>query len=98
MSDLWNTLITVVIGLGVLVLALVALWIVFLVIFWALRPKGVSVRELVGLIPDILRLLRSLIVDRSAPLDVRLVVVGENVTASMCAAEGAIEFPGQMEF
>lgn len=57
-------------------LALVALWAVLLLIFWAFRPKGVSVRELVGLIPDILRLLRSLISDRSAPLDVRLVLVG----------------------
>ena len=59
-----------------ILVALVLVWAAFLVIFWALRPKGVSVRELVGLIPDILRLLRSLIVDRSAPLDVRLVVVG----------------------
>jgi uncharacterized membrane protein YkvA (DUF1232 family) len=57
-------------------LTLVALWAFLLVIFWALRPKGVTVRELVGLIPDILRLLRSLIGDRTAPLDVRLVLVG----------------------
>jgi uncharacterized membrane protein YkvA (DUF1232 family) len=57
-------------------LTLVALWAAFLVIFWALRPKGVNLRELVGLIPDILRLLRSLIADRTAPLDVRLVLVG----------------------
>ena len=57
-------------------LSLVAVWAVLLVIFWALRPKGVTVRELVGLIPDILRLLRSLIGDRGAPLDVRLVVIG----------------------
>ena len=57
-------------------LTLVALWAAFLVIFWALRPKGVTVRELVGLIPDILRLLRSLIADRTAPLDVRIVLVG----------------------
>ena len=53
-----------------ILVALVLVWAAFLVIFWALRPKGVSVRELVGLIQDILRLLRSLIVDRSAPLDV----------------------------
>ena len=59
-----------------ILVALVLVWAAFLVIFWALRPKGVSVRELVGLIPDILRLLRSLIVDGRAPLDVRLVVVG----------------------
>ena len=58
------------------VVALVVLWGVLLVVFWILRPKGASVRELIGLVPDILRLLRSLIGDRSAPLDVRLVLVG----------------------
>ena len=59
-----------------IVVALAGVWGILLVVFWVLRPKGVSVRELVGLIPDILRLLRSLIGDRSAPLDVRLVLVG----------------------
>jgi uncharacterized membrane protein YkvA (DUF1232 family) len=55
---------------------LVALWALLLVLFWGLRPKGVPVRELLGLIPDVLRLLRSVIGDRSAPPDVRLVLVG----------------------
>jgi uncharacterized membrane protein YkvA (DUF1232 family) len=55
---------------------LVAVWALFLVLFWALRPKGVPIRELVGLIPDVLRLLRSVIGDRSAPADVRLVLIG----------------------
>ena len=59
-----------------ILLALVALWAALLVVFWILRPKDVSVRELLGLIPDILRLLRSLIGDRGAPLDVRLVLIG----------------------
>lgn len=61
--------------LGIAV-ALVALWAVLLALFWILRPKGVSVREIVGVIPDVLRLLRSVIGDRSVPLDVRLVLVG----------------------
>src|SRR3954451_22835917 len=63
----------VVIGI---VLGLVALWGALLVLFWVLRPKDVSVRELLGVIPDVLRLLRSLITDRTAPLDVRIVLVG----------------------
>ena len=62
--------------IGAIVLALVALWAALLVVFWILRPKGVSIRELLGLIPDVLRLLRSLIGDPSAPLDVRLVLIG----------------------
>jgi hypothetical membrane protein len=44
-----------------IVVALVALWAVLLVLFWALRPKGVSVREILGVIPDVIRLLRSVI-------------------------------------
>ena len=59
-----------------ILVALVLLWAVLLVMFWALRPKGVTVRELVSLIPDILRLLRSLIGDRTAPADVRVVLIG----------------------
>jgi uncharacterized membrane protein YkvA (DUF1232 family) len=58
------------------VVGLIALWAILLVLFWTLRPNGISVRELLGLVPDVLRLLRSVIGDRSAPLDVRLVLVG----------------------
>jgi uncharacterized membrane protein YkvA (DUF1232 family) len=59
-----------------IVVAIVAVWALLLVLFWALRPKDVPVREVLGVIPDVLRLLRSVISDRSAPLDVRLVLVG----------------------
>ena len=62
--------------LAAILLALVAVWAALLVVFWILRPKDVSIRKLLGLIPDILRLLRSLIGDRGAPLDVRLVLIG----------------------
>ena len=61
--------------LGVVV-AIVALWAALLALFWALRPKGVSVREILVVVPDVLRLLRSVIADRSAPPDVRIVLVG----------------------
>jgi uncharacterized membrane protein YkvA (DUF1232 family) len=59
-----------------IVVALVALWAILVALFWVLRPKGSSLREILGLIPDVLRLLRSVIGDRTAPLDVRLVLVG----------------------
>ena len=59
-----------------IIVALVVLWAVLLVLFFALRPKGVSVREMIGVIPDVLRLLRSVISDGSTPLDVRLVLIG----------------------
>jgi uncharacterized membrane protein YkvA (DUF1232 family) len=56
--------------------ALVAVWALLLLVFWLLRPKDVPVREVVRVIPDVLRLLRSLVTDRAVPLDVRLVLVG----------------------
>ena len=59
-----------------IVAGLVALWLAALVMFWVLRPKGVAARDIVGVIPDILRLLRSLIADPSAPRDVRVVLIG----------------------
>jgi hypothetical protein len=57
------------------VIGLVALWGVALAAFWALRPRGVPTREILGVVPDVLRLLRSIIGDGSAPADVRLVLV-----------------------
>ncbi len=63
----------VVIGI---VVGLLAVWAVLLVIFWLLRPKDVPIRELLGIVPDTLRLIRGLIADRSTPLDVRVVLVG----------------------
>jgi uncharacterized membrane protein YkvA (DUF1232 family) len=58
------------------VLGLVALWVVLLVIFWLARPKGISAGELLRLVPDTLRLIRSLITDGSVPLDVRAALAG----------------------
>jgi uncharacterized membrane protein YkvA (DUF1232 family) len=66
-------------GLGPVVgiaVGIVVLWVVLLLVFVALRPKGVPARDLVKIIPDVLRLLRSIITDRSVPLDVRLVLIG----------------------
>jgi uncharacterized membrane protein YkvA (DUF1232 family) len=63
------TLLAIVVGLA-------SLWAALIVLFWALRPKGVSVGEILGVIPDVLRLLRSVIGDGSAPLGTRLVLVG----------------------
>src|SRR5690242_787553 len=59
-----------------IVVALVVLWAALLALFWVFRPKDVSVRELLRVVPDIGRLLRSIITDRAVPLDVRLVLVG----------------------
>lgn len=61
--------------LGALV-TVVVLWAVLLVALWFLRPKDVGLRELLGLIPDLLRLIRDLLSDRSTPLAARVALVG----------------------
>ncbi len=55
--------------------ALAALWVACLALFWLARPRGVPVRAMVAAIPDLLRLLRSLVTDSAVPLDVRIVLV-----------------------
>jgi len=57
-------------------LALVLTWAALIVVFWIFRPRGVSLGELLRVVPDIVRLLRAIITDRSAPLDVRIALVG----------------------
>jgi uncharacterized membrane protein YkvA (DUF1232 family) len=59
-----------------IVVSIVTLWAAFVVVLWLLRPRDVGARELVRVVPDLLRLLRSVITDRTAPLDVRIVLVG----------------------
>jgi hypothetical protein len=59
-----------------IVTALVALWVALLVIFWALRPRDVAARDVLDVVPDVVRLIRTLIGDGGTPLDVRLVLTG----------------------
>lgn len=59
-----------------IVVALVAIWVAFLIVFWLFRPRGVPIREVLAVIPDVVRLLRDVLTDRSTPADVRLVLVG----------------------
>jgi uncharacterized membrane protein YkvA (DUF1232 family) len=60
---------------GAIILSLVALWVLLIVVLWLIRPRDVSAREVVGLVPDILRLVRDLIADRSAPAGIRAALV-----------------------
>ena len=57
------------------VAAIAALWIACLVLFWLARPRGVPARTVVAAVPDLVRLLRSLVADPTVPLDVRIVLV-----------------------
>jgi len=56
----------------VIALGLLATWIALLVLIWVLRPQNVALRDLLGVIPDLLRLIRDLLADKKTPLAVRL--------------------------
>jgi uncharacterized membrane protein YkvA (DUF1232 family) len=61
--------------IAAVILGLVAAWLALLVVLWLIRPRDVNTRELVGIIPDILRLVRDLVVDPSTPGGVRASLV-----------------------
>lgn len=61
--------------IGVLA-SLAAAWAVLLAVLWVVRPRDVGLGELVGIVPDVLRLIRDLIADRSTPLRLRVALVG----------------------
>jgi len=63
-------------GLAWIVLGLLAAWALLLAILWLVRPRDVQLATLVRLVPDVLRLARGLIGDRSTPFRVRLALVG----------------------
>lgn len=54
------------------VIALVLVWIVLIGALAVLRPKGVVLRDAVRILPDLLRLIRRLSMDRSQPRGVRV--------------------------
>ena len=58
------------------VLSLIAVWLLFVAVVWLFRPRDVRLSQLVRIVPDVLRLVRDLIGDRSAPFGVRVALVG----------------------
>lgn len=63
--DWWQTLLAVLGGL-------LLLWAVGLLLLWRSRPEDLTVREALRLLPDLVRLVRRLAVDRSLPRGVRI--------------------------
>ncbi len=59
-----------------IVVGVFAVWGILLVLFWIFRPRGVPAREIVRIVPDVVRLIRDLVTDRTTPIDVRVVLVG----------------------
>jgi uncharacterized membrane protein YkvA (DUF1232 family) len=58
-----------------LLVGLLGAWLVLVVALWVMRPRDVRVGELVRLVPDVLRLVRNLLVDRTVPGMVRIALV-----------------------
>jgi uncharacterized membrane protein YkvA (DUF1232 family) len=65
----WRTVVAI--GVGILLV-----WAALMALLWIFRPRGTNLSELIRLVPDLLRLVRSLIGDRSVPLGARVALVG----------------------
>jgi uncharacterized membrane protein YkvA (DUF1232 family) len=63
---------SVVVGI---VVAVVAAWALFVALLWLVRPRNVGLGELLRIVPDVLRLVRDLLADRSTPIGVRVALV-----------------------
>ena len=56
--------------------SLIVVWLVLVALLWMFRPRDVTLGELVRVVPDVLRLVRQLIGDRSVPIGVRAALIG----------------------
>jgi uncharacterized membrane protein YkvA (DUF1232 family) len=59
---------------GVIV-GLLAVWALLILLLWLFRPRDVRLREMLRVVPDVLRLVRGLLGDRSVPFGVRVALV-----------------------
>ena len=47
-------------------------WVLFVLLLWVLRPRDARLRDLVRIVPDVLRLVRHLLADRAVSGRVRV--------------------------
>lgn len=62
--------------LGGIALGLLAVWALLVGLLWFLRPRDVRLGELIRIVPDLIRLVRDLLADRTVPLSARLALGG----------------------
>ena len=55
-----------------IVAGLLVAWAALVVVLWLVRPRDVGLRDLVAVVPDVVRLVRNLLADRATPLGVRV--------------------------
>jgi uncharacterized membrane protein YkvA (DUF1232 family) len=65
----WGPVVGIVVGL-------LTLWLILLAILWLVRPREANLRELIRVVPDLVRLVRQLLRDGGVPLGVRAALVG----------------------
>ncbi len=56
-------------------LGLIGAWALLVVVLWVFRPRDVRAGELVRVVPDVLRLVRDLLADRTVSVGVRISLV-----------------------
>jgi uncharacterized membrane protein YkvA (DUF1232 family) len=59
---------------GLLLAALVVVWLLLVAVFFAARPKDTNLKDALRLLPDTLRLVKRLATDRTIPFRIRLPV------------------------
>jgi uncharacterized membrane protein YkvA (DUF1232 family) len=59
-----------------IVAGILVVWALLIGLLWILRPRDVGLRDLVAVVPDVLRLVRNLLADGSVPVGVRLALAG----------------------
>ena len=57
------------------VVGLVLVWAAFILLLWLVRPRDVGLRDLVAVVPDLLRLVRDILADRAVPAGPRLALL-----------------------
>jgi uncharacterized membrane protein YkvA (DUF1232 family) len=50
-------------------------WLAFVLLLWMLRPRDARLRDLLRVVPDIVRLCRDLLADHDTPVGVRVAIV-----------------------
>ena len=59
-----------------LAISLFLVWALLVMLLWLLRPRGTGWTDALRVIPDVLRLVRALLADRTTPPRVRVALVG----------------------
>ena len=65
----WRAVASIAVGL-------VIVWATVVTLLWIFRPRDLRLGELLRIVPDLVRLVRGLLADRSIPLGARLALVG----------------------